>query len=1152
MITRGEEMLALISIITERDHMGRMSEEYLAALANAGAGDRRHHGAYPGATARYVPNDVAETIMNAFNAQPREVPNTFFVCAEPGMDVDETLDYVASVTRSASTRVCSLDLRGSSDGEAVRKFVNFARVAVKNSATKRVLAVCKGLPPADESELQRELSAIRRMREAGCFVVIGMLPEALQLSEGLPEATCYRTRDLLMGLPKRLRRTNGLARDMIVATHGIPLLVRTVSKVRSRDLGHVASDPGYVENLGLLVAETLRDTLMDEEREVRCALLLLGDGTIEDLRRVLRRCDDEILASVSSNSPVCGLKLPEGGFRCVATDTYEGLSAVYGSLSPVASEFPGTVAAVAEVLAERGEWNRSAVVCNMAPDGLRQTTLAIMNASEFIDVGEASLVADAVERASQFGLGIATQTREAKRALRLLRQDCGSVRCPAEGSACSGVANGLAWPDYMEEVRALCRGIGVASPIPPSRQPRGTEAALSHMAESLRLLLGGRFPDAFGEALKARSLLADRDGSLLSALLSDVYYLSTGMSGAMPTEEEAAWHEASAQTLEGRSPLLASLHKAVPTVVGIMMGRDVDNGDVEALARLLERSGDAMLKAVACVALTVSDLRRGAVIRAGVRLNQVRETLARLGDPSPYLQESCRILGALIEAEEGGPLGVDLKECEGGSRELDQVCELLIDAVGARSVSRAPAAATPPRVPSGAAWLVNLLLNDFGRLSERFSAAVPPGWSRELAQMGAVATVASDQSERSVDEALEGLLEPLDEACEVDEDHALKISLLGRLSVSVAGEGVPAASFERRRAKELLVLLAAAPQHQVKRYKIMESVWPDADYVAGQQRVYEATSVLRHVMGGRVGTRGEGPLLTNRTERTLSLNPKCVIVDVDGFERVARKALDGEGDNRLVLAAARRAETIYQGDLFVPANDGIGLVEQRRRELRRLYADVMVAGTLAALRVCRTLTAARFARNAYEADGMREDAIKLLVATLVATGRVSEAEKEYKVFCNRVVERTHRPPSRDLRDAVSKLLSGGRPSVLGIVEPETEVSDDARSEGDEGACPDAVGVEEESGAASAVAEEDGSGEAGSEAFAPDGVAAPGEAAVPGEGGDGYEEAQEEGAEPCEGAPDEGSGHHGDDACEDEPGSEEDGEAMGAPDDGAEG
>ena len=1082
--------------------MGRMSEEYLEALANAG--NRGCRGTYPGATVQYVPNDVAATIMNAFNAQAGEAPDTFLVCAEPGMDADETLDYIASVTRSSSVRVCSLDLRGCSDGDAVHKFVNFARVAVKGSGTKRVMAVCKGLPPADESELQRELSAIRRMREAGCFIVLGMRPEALQLSEELPDAPCYGTRDLMMGLPKRLRRTSGLARDMMAATHGIPLLVRTVSKIKSRNLGRVMSDPGYCENLGLIVSETLRETLMNEEREARCATLLLGDGAIEDLRRVLRRCDDDILASISSNCPVCGLRLAEGEFRCVGTDTYEGLSMVYGSLSPVASEFPDTVAAVAEVLAERGEWNRAAIVCNMAPDGLRQTTLAIMNALDFIDVGEAPLVADAVERASRFGLGIATQTREARRALCLMRQDCGDVGCPAEGVVERGVATGLSWPDYIEEIRALCRGIGVATPIPPLQGRRGAEAALSHMAESLRLLLCGSFSDSFGEALKARGLLADRDGSLLSALLSDVYFLSTGLSGAMPTQEECAWHEASARTLDaGKPPLHSGIHKAVPTAVGIMMGRDVDNGDVEALTRLLDRSGDTMLKAVAEVVLTVSDLRRGAAVRAGVRLNRARELLVELGNPSPYLWESCRILSALIDAGEGGPMGVDLKECEGGSRELDQICEILIDAVGARSVNRTPAEAIPPRVPSGAAWLVNLLLNDFGRLSERFSEAVPPAWSRELAQMGAVATVVSDQSERGVDEAMEGLLDQLDDACEVDEEHVLRISVLGGLSVSVAGERVPASSFERRRAKELLALLAAAPRHQVKRYKIMESVWPDADYVAGQQRVYEATSVLRHVMGGRVGTRGDGALLSNRTERTLSLNPKCVVVDVDGFERVARKALDGEGDNRLVLVAARRAETIYRGDLFVPANDGIGLVEQRRRDLRRLYADVMVAGTLAALRVGRTLTAARFARNAYEADGMREDAIKLLVATLVATGRASEAEKEYKVFCNRVVERTRRPPSRDLRDSVSKLLKGGRASILGIVEPETEVPDGA---GDEKAPAGAAEPEATAEGPEATAEEPEAMPEGVDAEARGDAGGPetadGVGGVPGEGAEG--------------------------------------------------
>ena len=1069
--------------------MGKMSDEYIDALNRAsireGANTTTPNIGYAGEMAQYVPGAVAMAMSNAFNAyslQSREVPGLFVLCAEPGMDTDEAVDFAVNSALSTTVKVCSLDLRGNSR-DALSKFANFSRDAVKYSSVKKVFAACKGLPPADESELQREVTAIRRMREAGCFVVLSILPEASQLVEELPDAICYKTRDFLMDLPKRLKRGKSMLAQMRAATHGVPVLVRTVSKLKKRDLGSLMSDPGYCENFSKLVRETVRDTLMDEEKEARCALLLLGEGDLNDLKGVLRRCDDDILASIARNALICGLKMSDASFECVGTNTFEGLSAAYESLSPVAKEFPSMAAAVVEKLVQRGEWRRAAIVCSMCPEGMVQTLLPIDHAASFIDAGEVTVVADAIERSSRYGLGTDSRTVDARRAIELMRPGRQEVENPFDGTTGKGTAHSTNWVDYLAAIRALCRGVGVGTPVPPAESDDDLTVALSHFAESLRLVFLGDFSNAFGQALKARVRLADASDSLLEALLSDLYCLSSGLSGAMPTKSELAWHDASTRVLESWKPMmLYSLHKSVPAVIGILMGHDVDNGNVEAVAGQLERNGETMLKALAQLTVVVSDLRRGSRTRANVRAGQVLDALERAGKPSPYLEEACRVLLVLLGDADDSAMADGLRKCKRGVKDIDCLCDLLADSIGAGGEAGVTPQAKCFRIPPNAMWIANLLLNDFGRISERFSGVMPSAWRRELQQAGLAATSVAGESAVGSEGTAEGILEPLDEfdlgedEDEYDEERGvLRISVLGKLSVSVSGESVPVSAFERRRAKELLALLAAMPQHQVKRYKIMESVWPDTDYVAGQQRVYEATSVLRSALAGKVGKGADGPLLSNRTERTLSLNPKCVVVDVDRFERMAYRALDSEGNDRVVVAAARKAEMLYRGDLFVPANDGVGLMEQRRKSLRHLYTDVMIAGSLAALRSDRVLTATRFAQNAYDADNTREDAIKLLVASLVAAGRASEAEKEYKIYCCHMVDTTRRPPSRTLRDTISRLMSGGRPSAIGIMEPETEVSRRKKPRGtrpagrplseagesDEGASPSEGGVAED-------------------------------------------------------------------------------------------
>ena len=165
------------------------------------------------------------------------------------------------------------------------------------------------------------------------------------------------------------------------------------------------------------------------------------------------------------------------------------------------------------------------------------------------------------------------------------------------------------------------------------------------------------------------------------------------------------------------------------------------------------------------------------------------------------------------------------------------------------------------------------------------------------------------------------------------------------------------------------------------------------------------------------------PFVTSRSGREITLDMGLVACDVDEFRRVAREASDGDRDEEALLLA-RRAESLYQGDLCVPPVDATGYVAATRAELRDLYADAMVAGAAAALRLGHERTSARLAHNALIANELREDAMAVLVRALRESGRSREAERRYAAFSARLSGRGTGPSSRALEDAARGLGEG--------------------------------------------------------------------------------------------------------------------------------
>jgi pimeloyl-ACP methyl ester carboxylesterase/DNA-binding SARP family transcriptional activator len=146
---------------------------------------------------------------------------------------------------------------------------------------------------------------------------------------------------------------------------------------------------------------------------------------------------------------------------------------------------------------------------------------------------------------------------------------------------------------------------------------------------------------------------------------------------------------------------------------------------------------------------------------------------------------------------------------------------------------------------------------------------------------------------------------------------ALGITLFGRLEVSLGDERIESDAF-RKRAADLLKLLALSPKHVLHRDQLVEMMWPGKPPAAGANNLYRAVHDLRTVIGEERVTFGQ---------QIVELHD--AVVDVDVFEAETRSP-DGE--------RVARALDLYTDDLL-PEDYDLELVTRKRELLRRTFVD---------------------------------------------------------------------------------------------------------------------------------------------------------------------------------------------------------------------
>lgn len=231
----------------------------------------------------------------------------------------------------------------------------------------------------------------------------------------------------------------------------------------------------------------------------------------------------------------------------------------------------------------------------------------------------------------------------------------------------------------------------------------------------------------------------------------------------------------------------------------------------------------------------------------------------------------------------------------------------------------------------------------------------------------------------------------------------LLVFLLGRFAVVRGTAEIPAGAWRRRRAADLLRLLALAPGHALHRELAIDCLWPDKDLEDGANNLHRALYDLRKVLGEDWVTLEQG---------VLRLSGQAW-VDVESFETAAAS------DNPAGLALAFE---LYHGELC-PEEPHSADLAARREALRQRFLDVAFKLARRALTEGAPVAAVDVLRRLVAVDPGQEEAHRLLMRALAESGRPADAERQFTA-CREALAQLGTEPEAATRELARAIAAG--------------------------------------------------------------------------------------------------------------------------------
>jgi TolB-like protein len=204
------------------------------------------------------------------------------------------------------------------------------------------------------------------------------------------------------------------------------------------------------------------------------------------------------------------------------------------------------------------------------------------------------------------------------------------------------------------------------------------------------------------------------------------------------------------------------------------------------------------------------------------------------------------------------------------------------------------------------------------------------------------------------------------------------LSLLGR--VQLAGPEGPVDLPNKKLAGLLAYLASTAPRPQ-QREKLSALLWGSHFDAQAKQNLRQALFRLRKVVGPDA-LQGDGDVVV--------LSASAIACDVSRFEE-----LIGEGTREALTAAADLYRGRFMDDIAVSEEGWTQWLTEERQRLEDLALGALMRLGEQELAAGHPVTALKAAQRAVTLNSMREDAHRVIIRALAASGRKAEALKHY-------------------------------------------------------------------------------------------------------------------------------------------------------------
>ena len=968
-----------------------------------------------GGSSRHVMGDYSRVVPPQHFLKTMEKTNRpLALCAEPCMGKTMFLRELADYAQSNGWNVYEISLSSLSAKEATqiltKKSTSICN-AKKSKALKRLVLI-DDFPPSDEYYVARQVKSIARLRMAGCLVAISLSPEARQLIDEVPSVYVLGKNELLTFMPGIDNSEQSILTNMRL-TRGIPTLVYSLPVTFCE---HEDADVPitYLTSLACVASYMLRSSLGIEELRLRLGMMLLGVGSFDDLSRICGQVDLEYLAKIEQDAPFFGVHVETRRFSCIHVTRFDVLNFNKQELVALASKHEKLVLKAIALLIDREDFSKAAFVSSLVREEIIWE-IVLSYAAEFADAGYIELVDNALTATHSD----CTLDNSSKKAAKGMVDSLSTAKGPMNTKdADRAFKNLTSFNGFLKQTAYMTLlKLILQKPLPPLKEDLelgSLEKKIALHKRAIDLALQGNFKYAlqlllleqqYEKVASITSSIQAVDVELLYALLG-VYQkeFDTRTSGSLSFLQEGE-----AGGLKGSVGLLKCVRYLFEKSSSVG-----DLYDTEQLISQAELQGNRMIQVPALLIGALLSLRSRAYPKA--QLQARRAVLLSREWDSLYVVQ----VGKIIEDIAGFFLGVKPteKSLEAITHpSLKAACRTIYKALFKSVNGHAPVwlDAVEYGVPENAMWLMRALLSDESEFQQCLEREMPEEWLHYLR---------SNEGKRDITKwrvSRQGAGDSWTENSALKSLHVEKVNnahpgvylaLLGRFSLSVQGEEIAGRKIAYRSAKALLVYLALAHNHMSFRSQIAQQIWPEADQAHWQERLYQATRVIRKEVQ-EIQTDCE-PLEASRIEKTLGFNPQQVTVDIDIFTRLAKSVASSNSDEDIVHLA-KQAEELYQGDLYLPEDECFRFADPIRVALRDQYIDTMVTASAAALRITHYTLAVHFAELAYLVDDMREDTLMALIQALRKCGRAQDAQHYYDLYVQKYVMKRRKMPSKQLR-----------------------------------------------------------------------------------------------------------------------------------------